>query len=37
MLDKGAVAKVLADSRVRTQYSLATIACLSMPDSVPNG
>lgn len=36
MLDKGAVAQVLADSRVRTRHSLVTIARMTTPDSVPN-
>lgn len=36
MLDKRAVAQVLADSRVRMRHSLVTIARMTTPDSVPN-
>lgn len=36
MLDKGAVAQALADGRFKMRHSLATIAHMTSPDSVPN-
>jgi len=36
MLDKGAVAQVLADSDIRMKNTLVTIARMTTPDSIPN-
>lgn len=36
MLDKDAVAKILADSNIRMKHSLVTIAKITKPDSIPN-
>lgn len=36
MLDKGSVAQVLANGRFKMRHSLATIAHMTSPDSVPN-
>jgi len=36
MLDKGALAQILAEGRFKRRHSLATIAHMTSPDSVPN-